>query len=309
MALFSRARKGFTLIELLVVIAIIGILIGLLLPAVQKVREAANRVKCSNNLKQWGLAMHNYHDAYQRFPVCQSYGGPAMRRSWMLVSLPFIEQDALYRQFDLTKDGLDTSANASGVSNRSILAQNLKAAQCPSDNTVGTPAARTDSASGIVLGLTSYAGNVGDHRNGTGTGTQLPDGNWYDYGNGADTAAKTRGVITRYGYSASIAEILDGTSNTFVAGEVIPGYCVWEDWGHQNFATTAFPINWRNKDFASGVLGSGDPNNCITFRSFHAGGANFVFGDGGVRFLTDSMDYTLYRALASRNGGEAVSPP
>jgi prepilin-type N-terminal cleavage/methylation domain-containing protein/prepilin-type processing-associated H-X9-DG protein len=307
MTVVARARRrGFTLIELLVVIAIIGILIGLLLPAVQKVREAANRTKCSNNLKQWGLAMHSYHGVFERFPVCQSYGGPAMRRSWMLVSLPFIEQDALYRQFDLTKDGLDTTLNASGVSNRSVLQQNMKAAQCPSDPTVGTPAARTDNASGIILGLTSYAGNVGDHRNGTGTGTPLPDGIYYDYGNNADTAGKVRGVISRYGYTASIAEITDGTSNTFVAGEVIPGYCIWEDWGHQNFATTAFPINWMN---SSGTALLGDPNNCITFRSFHSGGANFVFGDGGVRFMTDSMDFTIYRALASRNGGEVASIP
>jgi len=306
----SRPRRdAFTLIELLVVIAIIAILIGLLLPAVQKVREAAARMSCQNNVKQLGIAMHSYQDVSKQLPPGHGYGGLALRRSWTVLLLPYIEQGAIFSKIDMTKSQLDTTTNASGVTNLSLIQGNLKAVLCPSDPSSATPATRTDSVSGVTLALTNYAGNVGDQRNGTGTGTALPDGNYYDYGNGSDTAAKTRGVITRYGYGASFAEITDGLSNTFLIGEVVPAWCVWQDWGHQSFATTAYTINWRNKDCATGTLGASSPSETITFRSNHTGGANFLFGDGAVRFMTDNIDFTTYRGLASRNGGETVSPP
>ena len=123
-----------------------------------------------------------------------------MARSWTVLLLPYIEQDAMYKQIDLARTQLDTTVNASGVSNRSVIEKNLNLVLCPSDPSSATPRGRTDDASGITLGLTNYSGSVGDHRNGSGTGTQLADGGWYDYGNSADNAAKTRGVITRYGY-------------------------------------------------------------------------------------------------------------
>jgi len=303
-------RRGFTLIELLVVIAIIAVLIGLLLPAVQKVREAASRMSCQNNLKQLGLAMHGYHDIYARLPPGNGYGPGAAskQRSWTVLLLPYLEQDARYKQIDLTKSQLDNTANASGVSNLSVIQKNLKAVLCPSDGASANPATRTDNASGVgPIGLTNYAGSVGDHRNGTGTGYQFPNGQWYDYGNSAVDAGSTRGVITRYGYAASFAEVTDGLSNTFLLGEVIPSYCVWEDWGQQSFATTAYPVNYGNKDFQSGALSASDPQHCITFRSFHTGGAQFLFGDGSVHFVTDGIDYNTYRALASRAGGEVLA--
>ncbi len=304
--MIKRTRLAFTLVELLVVIAIIGILVALLLPAVQAAREAARRSSCSNNLKQLGLALHNYHDVHKRLPIGNSYGPAAKHRSWTVPALPFMEQGALWDRIDQTKSQLDTTV-VNGFSNRTLIQQNLEVVLCPSDPGAATPKNRTDSAGSITLALTNYAGCVGDHRNSGGTGTQLPDGNWYDYGNGADTAAKTRGVLSRYGYSATLAEVTDGTSNTIFVGEVIPDYCNWQDWGHQSFATTAFPINHRNADFQKGTLSPADHVNCITFRSRHPGGAQFMLGDASNRFLAQTMDYTVYRALASRTGGEVVS--
>jgi len=169
--MLPSSRRAFTLIELLVVIAIIAILIGLLLPAVQKVREAASRMKCQNNLKQIGLAMHSYHDVAMRLPPGNGYYGVSqLRRSWFVPLMPYVEQDNLFRQIDLTRSQIDATVNASGVSNLSTIQRNVTVVLCPSDGDSIAPRTRTDNASGLTLALTNYAGMVGDHRNGTGTG-------------------------------------------------------------------------------------------------------------------------------------------
>ena len=125
-------NRGFTLIELLVVIAIIAVLIALLLPAVQQAREAARRSQCKNNLKQLGLAIHNYHDTANVFPVQTSYG-PAVSYhwSWIVMILPYIDQASRYNQANFSLDGLNTTVNASGVTNRSIISTNLKCRALP----------------------------------------------------------------------------------------------------------------------------------------------------------------------------------
>jgi len=305
-----RGRSAFTLIELLVVIAIIAILIGLLLPAVQKVREAAARMQCQNNLKQLGLALHTYQDTYQKLPNGSSFDGSynpttVRQRSWTVLLLPYLEQDNLYRAMNLNLRGLDNATiGSSGRTNLQLIQGNLKLALCPSDGDSTIPKTRTDEAPGVILGLTNYAASMGDHRNASGTGWDFGGGVFYDFGNGSVNGATTRGVISRGNYGASFGEITDGLSNTFIIGEVVPGWCLWQDWGYQSFATTAFTINHANRLFANGTYGASDAVNCITFRSKHTGGANFVFGDGSVKFLTDSIDFVTYRALASRAGGE-----
>jgi len=159
----SPRRSAFTLIELLVVIAIIAVLIGLLLPAVQKVREAAARMSCQNNLKQLGLAIHQYNDLAKSMPKGDGYQPGGHQRSWMVPLLPFVEEDNRFKQIDLTKSQLDQTVNASGVTNLYVIGQNLKVVQCPSDGTVDTPLTnRQDSAAGLLVALTNYASNVGE---------------------------------------------------------------------------------------------------------------------------------------------------
>jgi len=307
-----RGRGGFTLVEILVVIAIIGILVALLLPAVQAAREAGRRTHCLNNLKQLGLAMHNYHDVNRMLPYSNSNQGGYdnwgqsgdMNRSWTVALLPFMEARTLWDQMDQRKDGLASP-------NLAIIQQNLPGVLCPSDPDSSTPLTRTDSARNFVLALSNYACSVGDHFNANDEGNGYP----LRYCNDCRTVATVRGVISRYGWSARFKHIKDGLSTTMFAGEVIPEYCDWEDWGHQSFSTTARPINHRNSEFAlsfaqnwqnPALPHSWEHDQSIAFRSFHPGGAQFVMCDGTVHFLADDIDFKLYRALASRSGQEVV---
>jgi prepilin-type N-terminal cleavage/methylation domain-containing protein/prepilin-type processing-associated H-X9-DG protein len=328
LAVVTRRMRGFTLVELLVVIAIIGILVALLLPAIQAAREAARRAQCLNQLKQIGLASLNYANVYKTLPAGNSYGpnasgyqsvkaGSRMQQSWILHLLPFIEESARYDQFDFDKRGTDTTLNDSGVSNLSILQQNLPAVLCPSDSGAAIPKLRVTEYDDykIILALTSYSANTGDHNNTGGIGEDPPWGNQNPYFHPNELvplsrySEVTRGVISRWGWSAKIQQITDGLSKTFLSGEVIPDFDPWQDWGHQNWATTAYPINYRNSDYASGLL---DPreqhaDGAITFRSFHPGGAQFVFCDGSAHFINDNIEHAVYRAMASRAGDEALS--
>jgi prepilin-type N-terminal cleavage/methylation domain-containing protein/prepilin-type processing-associated H-X9-DG protein len=298
-------RRGFTLIELLVVIAIIAILIGLLLPAVQKVREAAARMKCSNNLKQLGLAVHNYHDTHGRLPAGVSpwaEGGqpPRTGRGWILESLPYLEQDNLYRQFEPSRTG-DMFAGAGLMNCRPLMSIQLPGLACPSD-----PSDRLSTNqyqwTGISVAVTSYKGVIG---------TSNMGGGWPDSPIGTvdgHNTANCTGLFFRNGYQLrlTLVGITDGTSKTLMVGEDVPS---------ENNHSTAF---YSNGDYASSHAPLNffprppDPNNwprVMSFRSRHTGGANFCLADGSVRFLTETINRLQYQQLCTRAGGEVVQLP
>ncbi len=297
-----KTRSAFTLIELLVVIAIIAILIGLLLPAVQKVREAAARTQCVNNMKQVGLALHNYHDVTQKFPpgYVSAYDasgndtGPGW--GWAAHILPQLEQDNLFRQIDL-KQPIEVAANAQA---RTVI---VKSFLCPSD----TPPQQAfpvgpRSASGLLVSTTctvapsNHVGNFGVNEPGV-------DGD---------------GVFFR-GSAIRIGDITDGTSSTLMVGErsFRDAESTWVGavTGTNHVPTPGSPMPMQVQNAANFVLahtgetfkGPAYPEEANHYTARHTGGGNFVFGDGHVGYLSRSTSYSTYKALSTRSGGEAIS--
>jgi prepilin-type N-terminal cleavage/methylation domain-containing protein len=291
----ANCKQGFTLIELLVVIAIIAVLIALLLPAVQQAREAARRSQCKNNVKQLGLALHNYHDTNNVFPLNNSAATwGRTERSGFVGMLPFLDQTPMYNQMNMSATGL--------VAPNLIFTQTpLPILLCPSDPDSMRIMNGTDDASSIQVAMTDYAFNVGDYSNGSQTTGANGGGQNMPYGNSVTSAG--RGLFSRYGWSAAMRDVTDGTSNTFAIGECIGAWCGWQHgWGFQSFATTAYPINWNNSGFRNAAA----PGNaeCIGYRSQHVGGAHFLMTDGSVRFLSENLSGLVFCALASRAGNE-----
>ncbi len=303
-----RAKKGFTLIELLVVIAIIAILLGLLLPAVQKVREAAARMSCSNNLKQVGLALHNYHDATTRFPVANT----ATFNSAFTQILPYLEQENIGRRYNTSMSPTDATDTAGdGFTNLSLGSYELKTYRCPSMVAPPVPAA--------FPGWSSYAVCIGNQPNpffGPGSGGNPA----YDNGVIVRTTGGGSGISTNQ-QGVQIPRISDGTSNTILAGEM--GYQLKD----YNFSSGTYAGQlrggntqwvWGYASYSFGSTGvmfnttvgtSADVNARLgAFRGDHANGANFLFADGAVRFLsTGRIDLPTYQALGTRDGGEVIS--
>jgi len=308
----KRSQKhGFTLIELLVVIAIIAILIALLLPAVQQAREAARRSSCKNNLKQLGLAFHNYHETFQQFPLQQTCcaagdpGTPALlqtwriRHSWTVRILPYIDQSTIYNQLNFSTDGMYGT-------NLTLKKNRLKVVECPSDPQIQDTDTGADDAGGELRGQTDYAISAGGHPNGSATTPGLTSTVTYGQFSYVPKVRDVRGMFSRSGYSAKISHVTDGTTNTIMIGEVLGPQCLWQDWGYQSWGTMAHPINYRNEELIAGTLSRGDANACIGFRSRHTGGAFFTMADGSVHFLSENIDGNLYRNLGDKADGNAI---
>lgn len=313
---FSHRRTGFTLIELLVVIAIIAILIALLVPAVQKVREAAARTQCVNNLKQISLAVHGYHDANKMLPYSAGPGynyNPTSPNcwSWLARTLPFFDQGAVY-----TAAAIANPAQTISGAEPALQAQ-IAALLCPSDSD-SRNGPRTDEANigssfnyggpNMSVGLTNYKGVCGSN---WAWGTyQVTDPNPKYTNNGLDTG---NGVFFRTDYTMqkTLLGITDGTSNTFMIGEDIPSKDVHCDWVFFNHATgtCAIPLNNAMLAGQPGFNSPTDWGDVYSFRSYHPGGANFAFCDATVRFIVASIDMPTYRALATIRGGEVVAVP
>ncbi len=303
-------RSAFTLIELLVVIAIIALLIGLLLPAVQKVRSAAARLQCANNMKQLALATSNYELTYGNYPPSNTNSAPF--HGWAALILPYIEQENVKNTYVFTANWFDTV-------NTAARSTQIKTYQCPASNgnRIGESAFLDGSG-------TTYKGASWDYTNLS--VVALPLLTYLNYPDPASYPSIWRGVMSSLG--SSIAQITDGLSNTILFSEDsnrpeywVKGVRVYDripPFGGAAAGSTSGGV-WADHLKGFGIEGTSadgntlvgecaiNCNNSYEIYSFHSGGANAAMADGSVRFLRESMTIRTLAALTTRGAGEVIS--
>ncbi|QDV69935.1 hypothetical protein Poly24_36530 [Rosistilla carotiformis] len=330
----QKTRFAFTLVELLVVIAIIGILVGLLLPAVQAAREAARRMQCSNNLKQLGLALHNYHDTFKTFPPAllgsgrynnatyhAQHGGIKNTTGWALM-LPFFEQSALADKYDYNVCSSSSSPYGGLVAgddtiNDGLYNAPLDVLACPSDP-----------SSGLVVSTSAGSTSMYSRREAIRTSYVFSVGSFTDYSGPWNTYSGNihQGVFGNDG-AANFAAMTDGTSTTIAIGEATGGafktsadYGPWGMTGTHTCCHGYLPNSsteeisqTRAAAYSQNYSINGAYNNdaqgrtyAWVFGSKHPGGANFVFADGSVHLLTETMNYLTLQQLGYIRDGLPV---
>ncbi|KAA5540074.1 DUF1559 domain-containing protein [Roseiconus nitratireducens] len=340
----KRARHAFTLVELLVVIAIIGVMVGLLLPAVQSAREAARRMSCSNNLKQVGLALHMYHNTYKQMPTASTTAEITEQRppSWLVKILPFMEQSAAWDR--TTFNGTDFASRNDGI-NRNWETYNgliVPSFNCPSSP---LPQSRFDDASPetVALGapetleiqIPNYVGVAGDYNE--------RKSQWNGYAGMSDYNGVIVALDNGNHEPVKFASILDGTSHTLAVGEQSdfvrvrpPGQTepefydqragnwfggAWSGGGggpnngpegyRMNVASTRVGINYSPTNrfldpYGIGPYWYGRPGNHTIFNSTHGGGAQFLKSDGSVEFISENIRFEIFSLLSNREDRKVI---
>jgi prepilin-type N-terminal cleavage/methylation domain-containing protein len=328
-------RSAFTLIELLVVIAIIAILIALLLPAVQQAREAARRTQCKNNLHQFGLALHNYHDVFNQFPLngLHTWQAGHYKGNYTVGLLPYIDQAPLYNTLDFVNTftnpvtggpldwwqspGSSLGQNPTDGGSQNWMRRDFALLHCPSED-----ASKTTSWGYFN---SSYGFSIGAQRMDSPNACQRysPYGGYNVsgyFGNGPDGHAngpdknRVSGPFSRASWSATIADLVDGTSNTILMGEVRIACTdhARQGWGtpNNNWISTTAPLNFPTcpeSPVLPDVCHQQDTwNTSQGFKSRHVGGAHILLGDGSARFVSENIDYITYQKLGDRRDNQPI---